>query len=200
MSDQLDIGELRALEAKATPAPWAAWEKEHTRGDVVIGVTWNVVCNHYTDETPVVFGDDGFWPVTEDDAEFVSALRNAAPALLDAAEENAGLRRALDDAQEEAAMQRVHASNVEAERDALRAEVEELRAFKATWGSVNSEMHAENERLRAALLTAARSAEALKLDCGMDPESKQAIRNGKYMAISYAARAALRPTEGEVQS
>ena len=49
----------------------------------------------------------------------------------------------------------------------------------------------EVERLREALLTVARMAEALKLDCGMDPEGPQAIRNGKYMNIAYAARRAI---------
>lgn len=57
-------------------------------------------------------------------------------------------------------------------------------------------LRAENERLREALLGAARSAEALKRDCGMDPESPQAIRNAQYMAISYAARAALEHKHG----
>lgn len=43
----------------------------------------------------------------------------------------------------------------------------------------------------AALLKVARMAEALKLDCGMDPESPQAVRNAEYMNISYVARAAM---------
>jgi hypothetical protein len=34
-------------------------------------------------------------------------------------------------------------------------------------------------------------AEALKRECGMNPESPQAIRNGEYMNISYVARAAI---------
>ena len=60
----------------------------------------------------------------------------------------------------------------------------------------DANLRAENERLREALLGAARSAEALKRDCGMDPESPQAIRNAQYMAISYAARAALEHKHG----
>jgi len=48
--------------------------------------------------------------------------------------------------------------------------------------------------LRDALLVAARSAEALKRECGMDPESPQAVRNSEYMNISYAARNALEKT------
>jgi hypothetical protein len=50
---------------------------------------------------------------------------------------------------------------------------------------------AENDKLRAALLDVARRAEALKRPCGMDPESGQAIRNGEYMCVALAARAAL---------
>jgi hypothetical protein len=38
------------------------------------------------------------------------------------------------------------------------------------------------------LLTVARQAEDLKRECGMDPESPQAVRNGQYMCISYALR------------
>lgn len=43
----------------------------------------------------------------------------------------------------------------------------------------------------AALLRGARRAEELKKPCGMDPESKQAIRNGEYMNVSYFLREAL---------
>ena len=40
-----------------------------------------------------------------------------------------------------------------------------------------------------ALLTIAREIEALKRECGMDPESSIAVQNGRYMAISYKVRA-----------
>ena len=52
----------------------------------------------------------------------------------------------------------------------------------------------EIERLRAALLHCARQAEALKRECGPDPEGAQAVRNGKYQAISTAAHIALGTT------
>jgi hypothetical protein len=55
---------------------------------------------------------------------------------------------------------------------------------------------AETERLRAALLRCARMAEALKRDCGMDPESPQAVRNLQYQAISTAAHIALGTIQG----
>ena len=41
------------------------------------------------------------------------------------------------------------------------------------------------------ILRIARMAEALKQECGSDPESAQAARNMQYMAISYALRALL---------
>lgn len=50
----------------------------------------------------------------------------------------------------------------------------------------------ELEAKDAALLKVARMAEALKKDCGMCPETPQAIRNGEYMNISYVARAAIK--------
>ncbi len=55
---------------------------------------------------------------------------------------------------------------------------------------------AEIERLRAALLGCARKAEALKLDCGMDPESAQALRNARYQDISTTAHIALGTIRG----
>lgn len=54
----------------------------------------------------------------------------------------------------------------------------------------------EIDRLRAALLTCARQAEALKADCGMDPEGAQAVRNAKYQAISTTAHIALGTIKG----
>ena len=59
------------------------------------------------------------------------------------------------------------------------AETRELKALQ------------ELDELRAALLDCARRCEALKRPCGMDPESPQALRNGEYMSIALAARAAI---------
>lgn len=56
---------------------------------------------------------------------------------------------------------------------------------------MNTQEQAAFDLMREALIKVARMAEALKRDCGMDPESKQAIRNGEYMSISYVAREAL---------
>lgn len=66
--------------------------------------------------------------------------------------------------------------------DALRTAVERLVA--------------ERDALRGALLSCARKAEALKRECGMDPESPQAIRNGQYQDISTTAHIALGTIRG----
>jgi hypothetical protein len=50
--------------------------------------------------------------------------------------------------------------------------------------------------LEAALLACARKAEALKMPCGMDPESAQAVRNARYQDISTTAHIALGTIRG----
>lgn len=50
---------------------------------------------------------------------------------------------------------------------------------------------AEVLRLRDALLGGARRCEALKRECGMDPESPIAAQNSRYMGVSHYLRAAL---------
>lgn len=54
----------------------------------------------------------------------------------------------------------------------------------------------ERDTLRAALLSCARQAEALKRECGIDPESPQAIRNAQYQNISTTAHIALGTIQG----
>ena len=51
---------------------------------------------------------------------------------------------------------------------------------------------ADLDAMRGALLKIARMAEDLKKPCSMDADSPQAIRNGQYMNICYAAHAALK--------
>ncbi len=71
-----------------------------------------------------------------------------------------------------------------------------LEAYLRTIGEPES----VNAELLEALLNVARMAEALKQPCGTDPESRQAIRNGKYMSISYAARAAIARAESAIET
>ena len=58
------------------------------------------------------------------------------------------------------------------------AELDELR--QANSGAAD---------LRDTLINIAREIEALKRECGMNPESPIAIQNGRYMALSYKVRA-----------
>ena len=55
---------------------------------------------------------------------------------------------------------------------------------------------ADLEMAEKALREVARMAEDLKRPCSMEADSPQAIRNGKYMNISYEARAALAQMAG----
>ena len=79
----------------------------------------------------------------------------------------------------------------------LRKQAAEIAAAEHDgWGNTMSDAADEIERLRAALLDCARQAEALKRDCGMDPETPQALRNAQYQAISTTAHIALGSIRG----
>lgn len=78
------------------------------------------------------------------------------------------------------------------------AEIERLRSIGREAAEAATMHQAEVLRLRAALRTCARQAEALKRDCGMDPESAQAIRNAQYQSISTTAHIALGTIKGPV--
>jgi hypothetical protein len=56
---------------------------------------------------------------------------------------------------------------------------------------------ADLDAMRGELLKIARMAEDLKKPCSMDADSPQAIRNGQYMNICYAAHAALKGASHE---
>lgn len=60
-------------------------------------------------------------------------------------------------------------------------------------GDPHGECAAEIHRLQAVILEGARRIEALKRDCGMDPQSPTAIQNARYMGVSMFLRAALSP-------
>lgn len=77
-------------------------------------------------------------------------------------------------------------------------EIERLRSIGREAAEAATMHQAEVLRLRAALRTCARQAEALKRDCGMDPESAQAIRNAQYQSISTTAHIALGTIKGPV--
>lgn len=80
--------------------------------------------------------------------------------------------------------------------EALRASFAHLQDFKRLADERCEMLSAKVEGLERALLQCARQAEALKQDCGSDPESPQAIRNGHYMNISTTAHIALGTIRG----
>lgn len=110
-----------------------------------------------------------------------------------------------------------HLRRLLAELAALRAELESAHAAQRhaetelsqymAWYAMAEHQHlheqrlrekaeAERDALKTALLVCARQAEALKRDCGMDPESPQAIRNAQYQNISTTAHIALGTIRG----
>jgi len=81
--------------------------------------------------------------------------------------------------------------SLRAERDSVLGLLDMAMDERDHFLKQRDELAAENKVLREALLTIARKAEALKKECGDDPESPQAIRNGRYMHLSYLAHAAI---------
>lgn len=84
---------------------------------------------------------------------------------------------------------------IEQEVEKLVAENAELKDHLSTIRNQGAELESakkDAQRKDEALLNIARKAEMLKRECGDDPESPQAIRNGRYMHLSYLARAAIK--------
>lgn len=91
----LDLAKLKALEAKATPGEWFAWSPVGRNPDGHM-VSMNAV---HTEAAPRLChecGERKHEPGPNADDALVVALRNAAPALIAAAEENKRLREALE--------------------------------------------------------------------------------------------------------
>jgi hypothetical protein len=107
MSTELDLEELRKLEAAATAGEW----HRHTYGhanltDIAAAVTYSIGMTdppstdaswlHANEDGPAVsFVGNG--PKQTDNGDFIVALRNAAPDLIAAAEREAKLRAALSE-------------------------------------------------------------------------------------------------------
>ena len=114
----IDIIALRKLESKATPGPWE-WEDYDLRSNSgVIRVAHGVFLGE----------SDGF-PGFEDDKEFIAAIRNALPALLDELErlreEKDGDRKAYTYWHENCLRVLARAEAAEAKLAAARAHVKE---------------------------------------------------------------------------
>lgn len=89
MTDKLDIVALEALMEKATPGPWETFARcapvmsgEPPRS---LGIRPIEQCGTYTS-----------WIFLRENAEFIAALRNAAPALIRIAKAARSLHRRLD--------------------------------------------------------------------------------------------------------
>lgn len=70
-------------------------------------------------------------------------------------------------------------------------EVERVERNRDMWKGQCERQAARLTELHAALLEGARRIEALKRECGQDPESPIAIQNSRYMGVSHFLRAAL---------
>ena len=109
MTTPIDTAALRALLAEATPGPWfasyssiyseplarARQEAEDSLTDASPDAAWDALPTDHVAAVPIRAGDTPTVQGARDEAAIV-ALRNAAPALLDAADERDRLRAALD--------------------------------------------------------------------------------------------------------
>lgn len=125
MTDQLtaaEIAELRALEAQATPATWHA-------SDYLDSDAWGIL----SADNGIIIRSLG--QAREGDLRLIAALRNAAPRLLEAAEEREQLRLAYRQMRDQCtdAMRDANALQEECER--LRAEL--LTTTRALGGEQN---------------------------------------------------------------
>lgn len=138
--------------------------------------------------------NDGAYPAP-------TALANSGPKERQEAFD--ALKEELDDALAELAALRAEVASAHA---AQRHAEKELSQYMA-WYAMAEHQHlheqrraekaeAERDALKTTLLVCARQAEALKRDCGMDPESPQAIRNAQYQNISTTAHIALGTIRG----
>ena len=160
MTANLDTKALRALEAKATPGPWGKTPFEE-KNDVCIWSPegkWLANVGNWGNCQLVVEGENGPDVIPHPElerietghdanAELIVAIRNAAPALLDAAEE-----RDKNSAFQDFLAERVE--QLQAERDQLLAEVSYYKVRYPKLRECFDErdaLKAENESLRAEL-------------------------------------------------
>ena len=235
MTANLDTKALRALEAKATPGPWGKTPFEE-KNDVCIWSPegkWLANVGNWGNCQLVVEGENGPDVMEHPDierietghdanAEFMVAIRNAAPALLDAAEERDKYRTAAN------VLCAAHiglpqASCPVCERDALRAELSWIDSVLARRPALDKPTRAANiERaINVAKQADALKAEVAKLQLSASDvefhgnEQIKALRSEverlreALLSIERRvpdvwageiARAALRSANGEVQS
>jgi hypothetical protein len=87
-----ELDRLEALEKVATESPWHTEDAVYTHGWKGGVATFNMVDGHCR----ILSGNSNFPKEAENDAAFAVAIRNAAPALIAAARENARLRAVVE--------------------------------------------------------------------------------------------------------
>ena len=99
----MNLDELKELERNATPAPWnptissdAKWNPRAELDDTLF--FWPVCVMHEDKARTIKYEDRIGFKRAWVDAEFIAALRNAAPALIALAEKADHYRRLLDEA------------------------------------------------------------------------------------------------------
>ena len=116
----IDTKELRRMLAEATPGEW--YRELHPDGDSIDGPNGSDVesCDIAHEGERIARAEWG------PDAAAIVALHNAAPALLDAAEEAERLRATVD-------AQTAIIVDIKVEKAGLEVDVERLRAFVPVW-------------------------------------------------------------------
>jgi hypothetical protein len=94
MTEQLNIPELRRLHAAATPRPWHRFHDGHDDHPCDCGQIWS---EHELLFCPAL-NDDPKKESRVNEGRLIVAMRNALPALLDAAEERDALKAKLAEA------------------------------------------------------------------------------------------------------
>ena len=85
-------------------------------------------------------------------------------------------------------LRRLHAANVYTS-DLCAQALDEVRRLTSELAAAEARNATLTDDAARELIEIARDIEALKRECGMDPESPTAIQNGRYMALSYKVRA-----------
>ena len=152
----LDLAELERLEKAATPGPWSA-RKEETIFPLRGENRWRIGLLDFNERQ-------------DEDAEFITALRNAAPALIVAAKERDELRGLAyhpdgDTYRELWKLSRANVGRIAKRANELRADGEDVVQMLVERDAVADKALAELAVLRAQLQTACEALEPLVCRC-----------------------------------
>lgn len=85
-------------------------------------------------------------------------------------------------------LRNLHAANIFTS-DLCTQALEEVQRLTSALAAAEARNATLTDDAARKLIDIARDIEALKRECGVDPESPIAIQNGRYMALSYKVRA-----------